>query len=590
MSFSAEINDFVNGAKAGASIGGDIQDRKLRREKFEADQVFREGSASRADRALDIREKGIGARAADREARAAAKASGKAAKDAAKEEEKAHKAEIKDANDTVRSVPKSSSSDDSTSDDDMFSVDDQQSFDEQFPEGDPAEEELPTSSYEAIPVGSETVRFTDAGGLMEADEEVEAVAAKADSEAPQSAIPEEMPAKGAAVVPADPKPAEGKSDPIFKEAANITKEVFDTMESELSEKEEAVSTKPKKSQDRLSSVPAATPEEMKAIMKTIDPMGEMDQRLLGAKALVTAYNSFIKKGDAFKARSIATQIINNYRDTSKTRGMLALQALREGDLASASKLVSDAANDDVPDDVQVQAEPTPTGTVLYKIDKAGYAQQQGELGAKEMWALATGVADGSMFIKRMAALAGEADPTLGSNKPAIGEAVPSDGKKSSKTFSYKEVVRGAAVAKKQFDALQKKYDSEVGLNGEDSDSALSLKSELDESYTAYNKAMKLAQMGAKKLKKDKRFSTDFQSALRDTVLPPDGYVDPDAPAKTDAAAIPEMPTAPTPTAPAVGKPIDPATMAAAKAAIGQGRSRAGVLKKLQDAGYDTRGL
>ena len=75
MSFSAEIADFVNGFKAGASIGGDIQDRKFEREKWEWDKAFDEkkyaDQTARANRALDLQERGLAGKQADRAAREA---------------------------------------------------------------------------------------------------------------------------------------------------------------------------------------------------------------------------------------------------------------------------------------------------------------------------------------------------------------------------------------------------------------------------------------------------------------------------------------------------------------------------------------
>lgn len=601
MSFSAEINDFVNGAKAGAAIGGDIQDRKLRREKFEADQVFREGSAARAERALDIREKGIGSRAADREARAAAKASDKEAKASAKAAEKEHNSFVRSANDTARSADGKSSKSPSTTYPDSWEDDESDTDEEDYPEGDPALEEEDITAIPVPEVTGEKVLFSNAGGLMEEEDPDEG---KGGLEVAEAAIPVEAPAKGDAPA-ADPVPAEGKSDPIFKEAAAVTKDVFDTVEAELNEKEEAVSTKPKKSQDRLSEVKAATPEEMKAIRRAVDPTGEMDKRVVGAKELVKVYNFFLEKGDIVKARSIARQILKANEEATRLQGILALDSLRAGDLVSSSKLVTDAYNENVPDGGSIEATPTPKGTVLYKIDRPGYAKQQGEIGAAEMWKLATGMADGSLYIKRLIALAAEAP---------VGEDVPvvtSGGKKKNEK-NWNDAVMEAAQAKVDLKAAEEEFKKAVDLYGseptdeKDKAGLEAAKKALEASRKTFTSAVKTVKRGQKKtgrktsdVAKDMRDASELVSPggnkVEEKAEPADGAAIPDgvqgvAPATADAAAIPEMPTAPTPVAPAVGKPIDAATMAAAKAAIEQGRSRAGVLKKLQDAGYDTRGL
>ena len=588
MSFSAEINDFIAGAKAGAAIGGDIQDRKLRREKFEADQAFRDGSSARADRALDIRERGIGARAADREARAAAKAADKAAKSDAKAADKAHKGDVKDANELARSVGGGGSKSAQPTYSDEWEDDE-----ESYPEGDPAlDEEWDESAIPVPEVTGEEVRFSAAGGLMEEEDPDEG---KGDLEESEAAIPVEVPAKGDAPAAADPKPAEGKSDPVFKEAAKVTKDVLDTMEAELGEKEEALSTNPKKNQDRLTEVKPATPAEMKAMREAIDPTNMMDNQLAGAKKLVWSYNFFAQKGDTVKARKIATQIMEANKEATKLQGILALESLRAGDLQSASKLVTDAANENIPDGVTIEAEPTAKGTILYKIDKGGYAKQQGEIGAAEMWKLATGMADGSMYIKRMAALAGEA--SVGEDEPVV----TSDGKKKV-TRNWDEAVMDAAQAKVDLKAAEERFNKAKDLYGdapEDDEGKAGLaaaETAVEASRKAFAKAMGTITRGAKKTG---RKTSDIAKALRDAdalVTPGGRKAEAEAPPEEGAeagteSAIPDAPTAPAPPpAATAGKPMDADTLGKAKAAIAEGRSRAGVIEKLKKMGFNPEGL
>ena len=585
MSFSAEIKDFVAGAKTGYSIGSDIQDRKLAKEKWDFEKAFKEknynASAARADRALDIRERALGIRAAAADARS----SDKASKDAAKQADKDHKAAVKDYNELTRSPGGSKATSTPSYIDE---------WDAGFPE------DAPDDGYDesALPldeVTGEQVRFAATGGVIEDDEEQEAAVGKADNEFAEAAIPT-APATVAAPAqaPADPKPAEGKADPIFKETAKVTKEVMDEWNSEATAPKQAVDTSPKKTQDRISELKPASPEEMKAMWAKVDPNGELDGQMKGAKTLVEAYNFFTTKGDAVKAKKIAGQIIKFNQMASMTQGQMALEALRQGDLQSASKLVSDAYNENVPDGGSISAQPTPKGTVLYKIDRAGYAQQQGEIGAKQMWELASGVADGSMFVQRMAALAGEA--TVDPNEP--GPVVTDGSKPPSKKRSYSSDVAAAAQARKSLDAIQKQHDQAVA-DGATEEELAPLADQLSTASAAWDTAWKTAQKAAKATKRPRKvLLTDFKGELSVAVpgaIPTgEAPADPatsgeaDAPAKADAQALPDAAPAAPPAA--AGKPIDPATMANAKAAIAQGRSREGVLKKLQDAGYDTRGL
>lgn len=592
MSFSAEINDFVNGVKTGYSIGSDAQDRKLAREKWDFEKAFKEknygASSARAERALDIRERALGIRSSEAEARKADKSS----KAAAKEADKNHKAAVKDYNELTRS-PGGSKAATTPSYIDEWDAD--------FPE------EAPDDTYDesALPVDEvtgEEVRFAATGGVMEADvpddEEQEAAAGKVDSEVAEAAIPTAPPAAQPAAAPAGPKPAEGKTDPIFKETAKVTKEVMDEWNAETQAPKEAVNTSPKKTQDRISELEPASPEEMKAMWAKVDPNGELDGQMKGAKTLVEAYKFFTSKGDAVKAKKIAGQIIKFNQMASMTQGQMALEALRQGDLVSASKLITDAYNENVPDGGSIEATPTPKGTVLYKIDRAGYAQQQGELGAKQMWELASGVADGSQFVQRMAALAGEA--TADPNEP--GPVVTDGSKPKSKKRSYSTDVAAAAQARKSLDIVQKQYDQAVADFGADSDEAKALSGQLSAASGAWDSAWKTAQKAAKATKRPRKvLLTDFKGELSVAVpgaIPtgeapadpagPAASAEAPVPAKVDAQALPDAPPAAPPAA--AGKPIDPQTLANAKSAIAQGRSREGVLKKLQDAGYDTRGL
>lgn len=489
MSFSAEINDFITGFTAGSRIGGDIQDRKMEREKWEFEKAFKQDAADRANRALDLREKGMTLSAKNR-------ADAKAEREAAKEE----KTRARRANELLPDEPKSSKPKAAeTQYEDGYDFDDgfgDTSYDDTYDES-----ALPT--YE---VDDEEVALAAEGGLIEDDEDQESE--KTDLE-PASAIPTEMPKPASVTEPEVNR--SGKGDSLFKEAANVTRDVMDQWNNELTEKPEAVSTKPKKDQSRVSTVQPASPEAIKAIDAKIDPNNEMEPYRKGAARLVEAYNFFVEKGDVEKARKIAGEIIKFNRAASMTLGQLALAALDSGDLQAASKLVADAY-DQVPDGGKAEAQPTSKGTIAFKIDREGYARQQGEIGARDLWALASKVADGSAFLERMTALAAEGTPTSESNKPAEG--------KGKKRGSYTADVAAAAKARKIYDTLNDRYESMLD-GGATEEEVAALKKQVSDAAKAYTAAREKAQRAAEKTKRPPSvLEKDFKAQLGAVALDP----------------------------------------------------------------------
>jgi hypothetical protein len=598
MSFSAEIKDFVNGFQGGMTIGGGIQDRKMEREKWEFEKAFKQDASARAERALDMREKGMGLRSKAQAERAAARRAAQEEKDRARR-----------ANQLLPDEPKTSKTKEPV-------YDDEYDFEDGFGDTDTYDDEYESSALPATEVDDEEIAFAAEGGLIEDEEDREDE--KTDLEPVAAAIPTEAPQAGATEEPEVNRA--GKSDPLFREAANITRDVMDEWNGELSEKPEAISANPKKSQSRISEVMPASPDAIKAIDAKIDPNNEMEPYRKGAVRLVEAYNFFVEKGDVVKARKIAGEIIKFNQMASMTLGQLAVTAIDRGDLQSASKLVTDAY-DQVPDGGKIEAQPTSRGTIAYKIDKAGTAKEQGEIGARELWALANKVADGSAFLERMTALAAEGTPTSGSNQSPEGK-----GKK--KRGSYSSDVMAAAKARKIYDALNDRFESAVNDFGADSEEAAALKQQVSAAVGSYNAAWEKAQSAADKTKRpmsvlEKDFKAKFNSividpaeiepAVPETPVDNRGWWDstmptwmggdeaPTAPAAAPAPAAtgaPDsaLPTQPAPGAPAPapaatgGRPIPPETMLKAKEAIAAGASREAVIQRLRENGFNTGGL
>lgn len=501
MSFSAEVSDFVAGFKAGSAIGGDIQDRKLSREKWEWDKAFDQQK-------LDLSKARFEDSKASRETRRAAAAASAADKTAAK----AEKDRARRSNELLKLDTGSGSRGNRQDYPDEY-----EGFDEAFPgdEGD---------SYDssAIPVeevdDEEVTSFGNRGGLILHAQEGTVVPPVETQDEEEEAIPLTPPKSEAAPAPASAIPAtppeapaaeeeptvnrEGKRDPLFKNAADVTRDVMDSMEADLRKKPEAINPESSKSQDRISETKAATPDEIKAIDAKIDPNNEMEPYRKGAARLVDAYNFFVEKGDVEKARRIGAKIIEFNKMASMTLGRLAMDAIQDGDIASASKLVTDAYNNHIPDGGKIEATPTPNGTLIYKIDREGYAQQQGEIGAQQLWQLAGGVANGKEFIKRMTALAADGKPGAA--------AAGGSGKKG----SYSADVRAAAQAQIEYNAMRAEYDNATG------EEKRKMRADLVAKQKELSKALERAQFAREKTgRKPKDLKDDLDAALK-TVAPP----------------------------------------------------------------------
>lgn len=586
MSFSAEVKDFVSGFQVGANVGGDIQNRKLARDKFEAEKAIDErdyafdrekfeATKVRSDRAFGLRQQAYNdskaERAARREEREAAAAEKKRAKRAydvlPEEEKKSSKGAAQYADEWDEAYPEQDYSQDS-SEIPVMEVDDEEVA--EFKQGG-------------------MVAHAEEGGLLESNEEE-----KQDIE---TAIP---------VTPAPAEPEvqrDDKTDMLLERAKEPIRDVMGALAEEGREgKKAAVPTQ--KIQDRISQIKPATPDEIKAIDAKVDPNNELAPYRKGAARLVEAYNFFVEKGEPDKARKIAAQIIKFDQMASQTLGTLAQTAAEQNDVVSASKLLTDAYNEHLPDGNTLTTQPTEKGTVLFKIERDGKVVQQGEADTRQIWEMAGKVADGSEFLKRMARLANEGGTSQGKDAPA------KKGKRS-----YPADLRAAAKAANEIEALQGEIETLQAEGVEEGSEELTqLQKQFNTKLREAEAAMARAEQSREKTGRPMDvFEKDFinaRKASKQTALP---EAFPEAPADAPMEALPAnrnawqmiMPTwlggaedepaaeqavpEGAPVTPA-GKPMPPEQLAIAKQAIAQGKSRAGTIKKLQDAGYNTEGL
>ena len=512
MSFSAEIADFVKGFQAGSAVGGDIMDRKFKKEQAELDRAFKEKDFEFArEKFADMR--------SYRDRRAAVS-------DERYEDDKTYRR----GRDAV--------SDERYEDDKTYRRGRDAVSDERYGAADRraeaasrrADEQLKLRR-EALELNSLNTLGTDPGatkaGSYADDYPIEEVV-ETEIDIPEvdqkfkrgglvvkantgGAIPEEPPVEAPVV-------GEGKTDLLTEQVKPILKEVFDDEAANVGQKPEAIATKPKKGQSRISVISgegAATPDEIKAMDKVIDPEGRMEPYRKGAQRLVTAYNFFVEKGETEKARNVAKRIVAFHNQAARVQGQLAQAAIERGDLRAASKLVTDAYNENIMDGKTIEAQPTPRGTVAYKTDNEAFAQQQGEIGAQQLWALASGAADGSAFLDAMTDLAATAK---------------SKG-------SYSADVKAAAQARKSYEELKRKFDSNSDILEEEE--LKPLRAQLSDAYSAYEAALKKAETAAEKTKRPRKvFEEDLARTYRNTSVPPPAeQALPEAPAEESGGAF-----------------------------------------------------
>lgn len=144
-------------------------------------------------------------------------------------------------------------------------------------------------------------------------------------------------------------------------------------------------------------------DEWKELVSTIDPNNTIPGYMKSAAVLSSTYKYFMENGQPEKAAKVAKGILIMNKQMTQTLGALAVNALEDGNMEAAARLLSDAA-DQFPTGQKFQVVPTENG-VAYQMMENGEVANQGELTTDQFWALAGKVKDGSLFIEEMGRLA-----------------------------------------------------------------------------------------------------------------------------------------------------------------------------------------
>jgi hypothetical protein len=161
---------------------------------------------------------------------------------------------------------------------------------------------------------------------------------------------------------------------------------------------------------------AASPDDMAAIQKSIDPDNKLPESSRNLAAVGAVYQFKMNKGEPEAAAKAAGQMIAYYRQASQRYAVIAAAAAQRGDLDTATHAAMKAyAN--VPDGQNFQVQKTPDGQLSYTItdEKTGKVTAHGLETPQKLASSAMGFA-ASGFDEALMAAAGQRSA---GGKPAV---------------------------------------------------------------------------------------------------------------------------------------------------------------------------
>jgi hypothetical protein len=111
-----------------------------------------------------------------------------------------------------------------------------------------------------------------------------------------------------------------------------------------------------------------TDEEIAELDRVVDPDGNLAPSAKSAARLAAIYKFYEDRGEPDTARDVAARVILYDKFASQTRGAMALQALKDGDLDSGVKLLEDAYNQNMPDGKTLRVDKDDQGLVTVNED------------------------------------------------------------------------------------------------------------------------------------------------------------------------------------------------------------------------------
>lgn len=147
-------------------------------------------------------------------------------------------------------------------------------------------------------------------------------------------------------------------------------------------------------------VGAARPEEVQQIEKTVDPEYRMSRPERQIAMYKGMYDYWMDQGEPEKAQRAVFAMSMAAKDAARTYGVVATQALKRGDTKIAADAIA-KAYDAVPDGQSIKVGDVKKDGVTFEMhDINGNITDKGKMAINEMMRVATGMIDGTEFLKQ----------------------------------------------------------------------------------------------------------------------------------------------------------------------------------------------
>jgi hypothetical protein len=148
---------------------------------------------------------------------------------------------------------------------------------------------------------------------------------------------------------------------------------------------------------------AATRRDVEAAKAAVDPQNNLPPHLRSMAAFNASYMFHMANGDVGKAKQSAAQYALYTKRLLAQLGPMAQVAIERGDMRSLARLLQEGYAE-IPDGKRLEAKPTEDGLDLTLVDHNGKVTKLGEQGIDMLSQIATGMSDGTLWLREMGAL------------------------------------------------------------------------------------------------------------------------------------------------------------------------------------------
>jgi hypothetical protein len=166
---------------------------------------------------------------------------------------------------------------------------------------------------------------------------------------------------------------------------------------------------------------AASHDEVKAIDAIIDPDGKLPANAKSAARIAAIWEYYSKRGEEDKAAELINRLSAYDRRNSQTRGVLAQEAMKNGDVEGAVKLIKDAYDQDLPGADLIQPAVLQNGNIKADVIRDGQVVESVEATPDEFSGLIQTVASGQAHSKQALGLISQWEANRKAANPAKGK-------------------------------------------------------------------------------------------------------------------------------------------------------------------------